>query len=587
MARRRATAVLEDPYAPIIEEYRERLARPAPPIALWRWPPVAIGPTWQRTDDGQHWLLPDLTIGWFVLAWCGRWLQRRRGVPWRFTDEQARWILWWYAVDERGEFAYRDGILQRLKGWGKDPVGACLCLVEAFGPCRFLEFDADGQPVATDCPDAWVQIAAVSIEQTKTTCRLFPGLITAEAKATYGIIVGKEHIYGLGGERFIQAVTSSPATLEGARSTFVLANETQHWTSSNAGHDMAAVIERNTTKSEDGAARTLRITNAYEPSQDSVAQRDREAWEMAQAGTAEDAGVMYDSLEAPPDAPLTAEAAPDVVAAIRGDSTWLNIRRICKSIVDLRNPPSRSRRFWYNQVVAREDAWADLADFDLCPTGTLQLGDEIALFFDGSKSDDATALAGCRISDGLVVTLGLWQKPPGRRGEGWTTPRPAVDDRVDEVFERYQVAAFWADPSHTRDDETTERYWDDTIDGWHRRHGSRIAKELWAVTGRDGAHAVMWDMASPQRTAAFTAAAERAATDIEEHTFLHDGDRRLRIHVRNAVRYSNRYGVSLWKGHRESPRKIDLAVAAVGARMLRRVVLNSPARKRQRSGRVW
>jgi len=66
-----------------------------------------------------------------------------------------------------------------------------------------------------------------------------------------------------------------------------------------------------------------------------------------------------------------------------------------------------------------------------------------------------------------------------------------------------------------------------------------------------------------------------------------DGDGRLRRHAHNARRYPNRYGVSLWKGARGSARKIDLAVCAVGARMVRREVLNSGAKKKQRSGRVW
>jgi hypothetical protein len=37
---------------------------------------------------------------------------------WQFTLEQLRFVLWWYAVDESGEFVYRTGVLQRLKGWG-------------------------------------------------------------------------------------------------------------------------------------------------------------------------------------------------------------------------------------------------------------------------------------------------------------------------------------------------------------------------------------------------------------------------------------------------------------------------------------
>jgi hypothetical protein len=70
------------------------------------------------------------------------------GRPWRYTDEQARFILWWFAIDEHGRFVYRYGMLRRVKGWGKDPVGATLCATEFVGPCRFAGWDADGDPVA-------------------------------------------------------------------------------------------------------------------------------------------------------------------------------------------------------------------------------------------------------------------------------------------------------------------------------------------------------------------------------------------------------------------------------------------------------
>jgi hypothetical protein len=609
VARRRTATTVEDPYTPVIEYYRDLLSRPAPPPETYRWQPSAIGPTWQRTPDG-FWLLPERTLGWSVLGWTGAWLQHRRGVPWRYTLEQARFVLHWFALDDEGDFLYRDGVLQRLKGWGKDPVGATLCAVEAFGPCRFLEWDDDGEPVATDCEDAWVQSAAVSLEQTKNTFRLFPRLFTDEAKKQYDLQIGKEQVYGLGSERLIQAVTSSPTTLEGARATFVLPNETQHWNASNGGHEMARVIQRNATKSADGAARTLRITNAYEPSMDSVGQHDREAWESVQAGLSTDTGLLYDSLEAAPDAPMTPdgiaaalglpkgslpsagqtrEVIGEVIRSVRGDSTWLSVKLIVKFILDTRNSVSTSRRFWFNQVVAAEDAWADPKDWDLCEAGPdvlpLMPGEDIALFLDCSKSDDATALVGCRISDGLRVTFGMWQRPPGPRGKTWTAPRTVVDQRVQAVFEDYSVLGFFADPSHTRDDETQERYWDDLIDRWHRRYSAQL--KIWAVPGKTG-HSVMWDMTSQARVEQFTDAAMRTEGEIGEHTLLHDGDKRMRLHVRHAKRYPNRYGTSLWKGAKESTKKVDLAVSMVGAGMVRRLVLNrTDTVEREDAGRIW
>jgi hypothetical protein len=80
--------------------------------------PVLIGPTWKRGADGKF-ILPAHTLGWTVLGWTAQWLRHDDGTPWRYTPEQARFVLWWYAVDDTGRFVFRDGVLQRLKGWGK------------------------------------------------------------------------------------------------------------------------------------------------------------------------------------------------------------------------------------------------------------------------------------------------------------------------------------------------------------------------------------------------------------------------------------------------------------------------------------
>lgn len=573
MAQALVEAQTGEDHEQVIEWYRERLSEPAVfPWAGTGWEPVRVGPTWQ-TDKGR-WLLPEATIGWDVLGWTGTELQHGRGRPWRWTLEQARFLLHWFAVDERGRWLYQDFILQRLKGWGKDPTGAGLLYVEGLGPCRVAYMDGD-RPVATDNPDAWCQTAATSLEQTKNTMRLMPGMLTPEARSHYRVQIGKELIHADGDQRLIQAVTSSPTTLEGARASFVLKNETQHWDSSNGGHDMAEVIDRNSTKSAEGAARVGAITNAYEPGMDSVGERDRDAYDKAMAGGSLTTGILYDSLEAPPEAPLTAEDAPSVVEAIRGDSVWLSVDRIVRFILDTRNPPSRSRRFWYNQITAAEDAWLSPQEVDAAARDDDDLSGEVVLFFDGSKSDDATALVGCRVNDGHLLMLGVWQKPAGVAGVGWVVDRADVDRKVRGLLDTGQVVGFYADPSHAKDDDVTG-FWDATIDGWHRDYQDRLRH--WAVKSGDGKHSVMWDMASPERSRLFTEAAMRFVEEIDEIT--HDGHPALRQHMKNARRRPNRYGVSMGKEHRESARKIDLAVCAVGARMLRRVVLNNPTKKR-------
>jgi len=633
--------------------------------------PVALGPTWARNPtwqegDGEYgkYVLPEHTLGWQVQAWVegidshGIYApanilsddvdEHGNPLPFRFTAEQLRFVLWMYAIDDRGRFIYRDMVLQRLKGWGKDPLAAVIAAVEFVGPCRFMGWANRDMPelgLRKDDPigkrhgRAWVQIAAVSKDQTKNTMTLFPGLFSPACILEHGIDIGKEVIYAYDGRCRIEAVTSSPKALEGGRPTLVIKNETHHWLDNNNGHEMSDVIDRNAVKAKDGAARTFSITNAYDPGQESVAQQERESWEE-EVDSGWRITTMYDSLEAPKQALLrlpkvwigqnedgsklyrepTEEEVRDyigtMVKRLTGDSWWLDVENIVSAILKPRSKPGQMRRFYYNQVVAAEDAWVHgeavsaaidpMAaayrrenNADQLRAGWALVGPEepIVMFFDGSKSQDSTGLVGCRLSDGYTFTIGVWQQPKGNRGKTWLAPRALVDERVSEAHGRFKIVAFLADPSHALDDDDDTRYWDDMIDDWHRRYHERYL--YWAVRGGQNQHSVMWDMTSPMHQEAFVKAAERfvgeleTENDVEEYapSFKIDGHPALVRHLRNARAYAHPkgYGVSLHKGSRTSTRKIDLAVCAVGARMLRRLVLNKPKEKEEeeRTGYVW
>jgi hypothetical protein len=606
--------------------------------------PNYIGPVWRRDDHGRP-VLPERTLGWQILRWIDDYVGGGGGKPFKPTGEQARFILWWYALDERGRFIYRDGVLQRLKGWGKDPLVAVLSLVEMLGPCRFSHwaerndphnFTKAGEPVGMENEVGWVQVVAVSAEQTKNTMKLLPMMITPQLMRAHGMTkldIGKTFISAYGGSRVIEAVTSSPSTLEGGRPTFTIRNETHHWTESMGGHELAEVIERNATKSAGGQARALSITNAYDPAQDSVAQRQREAWEAEQTGEVISTGMFYDSIEAPEDItmqppeaavawrnPPADKAEADfrtkcivawlstIVLAVRGDAHWLDVESIVMAILRQTTPPHVARRFWFNNIVSAADSWADAMAIEagIDPllrtarkherdTDALRLGwivdpgDPVVAFFDGSKSDDATGLVGCRLSDGYTFTIGVWSKPSGEQGKGWLVPRYDVDARVDEMFERFNVVAFWGDPSHTLDDDST-RYWDTFIDRWHRAYKDRL--QTWAVKSGPGMSSIMWDMTSSQRTAQFTGAAEIVRSELhhKDHEgnyaprFTHDGHPALVAHLRNARENRGPDGVSIRKNNRESAKKIDLAACLIGAHMLRRYVLNEGVEEQQSTG---
>lgn len=619
----------------------------------WDVVPATLGPCWDRNifwkgpRDPEGYILPELTLGWQVIRWIEENLladetdEHEKPLPFQLTSEQARFILWFYAIDEDGRFLYREVVLQRLKGWGKDPLAACISAVEFVGPCRLKGWAnrdmpelglQKGDPVAAPHPRAWIQIAAVSLSQTQNTMTLFRGLFTEACKAEHGIDVGKETIYAYGGQKQIQALTSSPRSLEGNRPTLVIKNETHHWLANNDGIAMAEAIERNATKAKGGAARTLSITNAYEPGENSVARAEREAYDLQKAGLAVETGTLYDTLEAPkaarlrpvfPDEeegaerrgvePIPTEIKDEltkryltrVLEVVRGDAWWLDIPNLVASILNPKNKASVSRRFWFNQVTAAEDVWVRPEAIEAAVSqmakearsrvehdgraqleaGWLVTSDEpIVMFFDGSKSDDSTGLVGCVLSTGYCFTIGVWQKPSGARGRDWLAPRDAVDRRVDEAFARFNIVAFWGDPSHTKDETDDSSYWMGMLDKWMRVYKDRLDPKFWPVKSGLSKHAVNFDMTGPDRQKAFIAAAEQVVdeletiNDVEEFapTFEIDGHPALINHMKNAVRHYHPagWGTTLVKDARDSPRKIDLAVCLVGARMLRRVVLN-------------
>lgn len=620
-------------------------------------PPPAVhhGPTWEPNPlwrpgqpAAQKYVLPERSLGWHILWWISKNLRDDEGGPFKPTAEQSRFILWMYAVDEHGSFTYRDIVLQRIKGWGKDPLAAVIAAVEFVGPSRFSHFAAKdiphegilkGDPIGRRHPRAWVQIAAVSQTQTRNTMQIFAGLFTELCKATHGIDLGKEVIYAYGGQAQIQSVTSNPRTMEGNRPTFVIMNETHHWLEANNGWEMSGVIKRNLRKNKRGGARALAITNAYDPSEFSVAQKRRETWEDQEQGAAIRVGVLYDSLEAHEDALLNLPRLVDeegepleddnayegrirryltsVVLGVRGDAWWLAPEEIVAGILDGETPPGDARRFYYNQVKTSEDAWLDAqaitrATDPLClearrtqPDDPLRAGwiirpeEEIVLFFDGSKSRDHTALVACRVSDGMIFTMGHWAPPPAARGKvkrGWLAPRGEIKRRIKEIFDRFTVVGFFADPSHAQDDDDSAAYWVPMLDDLHREHKDDLL--LWSAKTGNNQHSIIWDMSSPTHQQEFVAAAERfvdemeARNDIEEFvpTFMHDGYPELVKHMAAAKMYPHPkgYGTSLWKGSRVGERKIDLAVAAVGARMVRRMYLNrDPEDTRQFPGQVW
>lgn len=524
------------------------------------------------------------TLGWGVIEHAERYLLQpdgdEAGSPFTFTREQLNFILWFYAVDDRGRFLYRRSVLRRAKGWGKSPFLGALALCELTGPVRFAGFDEDGEPVGMAHHMPWVVIAGVSETQTENTFAAIRAMCEdSDLVDDYGLDVGLTRILTPGGGKIVP-ITASSSSQEGARPTFAIMDETHHWTSSNGGEKLARVVRRNLAKARGGAARAIETTNAHEPGQESVAEQSYLAWRAIVEGRSKKEGILYDSREAPGfvGANLGDEAL--VRAGLRaayGDAYWVDLDRILDEVYDPDTPPEEARRFYLNQIVAAADAWLAPHEYEKNYDETvppLTPGETITLGFDGSLTDDSTALVACRVDDGVPFLLGVWEKPEGPKGAGWEVPKDQVRSLVEHVYATYDVVAHFSDVA----------YWETDVDAWRDTYGEQL---LVKATTR---HAIGWDMRGHQaETVRSVEALHRAYVDGElpwrRHELLIDGrdaSEILKRHVLNARRRPGRWGVNFGKETRESPLKVDALAALMLARMARTRLLADGALKKRR-----
>lgn len=536
-----------------------------------------IGPTWQVRRNGE-WHLPKKTIGWQVIDWMTEYLKAPEGEdddPFMPTFEQVRFLLWWYAVDSRGRYAYRSGVLRRMKGWGKDPLVAAMSFAELCGPVAFAGWDKDGEPIGKNRPTAWIQVAAVSQDQTDNTFSMFPQLATPHLVNTYKLEILKTRVHARGGRR-IEAVTSSPKALEGKRPTFVIMNEIQWWVESNEGTAMYNVINGNVVKKAGVGSRYLAICNAHVPGQDSVGEKMWDAYRQVQSGSAVDTGLLYDALEAPADTPVSEIPPEDVdpegfdlgiqklmegLEVCRGDSHWLDLEAIVASILDTNNAISESRRMFLNQINAAEDAWMTTAQWEsVWRDTTLVAGDEITLGFDGSKSNDYTALVACRVSDGFVQVIRIWNPEDFAFGE---VPKDQVDAVVRWCFSHFKIVGFRADVKEF------ESY----IALWTTDFGKKL--KVKASPGNP----IAFDMRGQTKKFAFDC--EKFLDAVQEGALCHNGDKALSVHILNAHRHPTTFdAISIRKASKDSTRKIDAAVAAILAFGVRQEYLMTKGNRR-------
>jgi hypothetical protein len=541
------------------------------------------------------------TLGNAVIDWCEYYLQvvdgPAVGEPLRFTDEQIRFILKLYEVDPGFEGGAVDGrtisngrlirraVLSRPKGWGKSPIVAALCIVEALGPVVMDGWDAEGQPVGrpwwTTGIKPKVQIVAVSEDQTANTWEPCLDMVRSSDALLddYDVTPMETAILVPSGK--IEAATSAGLSREGFRPVFTAMDQTESWTESNGGWKLARTIRRNIAKVNGCSVET---PNAFLPGEESVAEASWKAFEAQREGRSRSKGLLYDHREAPPETdPQELDSLRAGLQVSYGDSAndnggWVNLDRIIAEYWDADTDPQDARRYFLNQLTHASDSWVSQIEWSRIkatylaegeqfnPAEPLKVrplrpGDAITIGFDGSMGRvqgkaDATALIGCRINDGHLFTLGVWEGD--MRDRTWTPPVAEVDATVDEAFRRYKVGAFYADPSG----------WVEHVAAWEKDHGRKLrvkctlANPMMAWPKGKGVNVVEY---VERLRHAIVVSGQRTPEGVLKPEVTHDGSLPLTRHVLNARMRPASRGYLIYKAYPESPQKIDAAYAAIMA----------------------
>lgn len=482
---------------------------------------------------------PFPTLGWQVLMWAYEHLPAPDDdeLPFKATDEQARLLLEWFRVDpESGDFVHRRGASRRSKGWGKSPVEAVKALAELCGPVRFDGWDARGEPVGRPWgtqgdPPPWVQIAAVSEDQTENTYEALYSMLAAnggKAAAELGIDEGRTRLILRERRGKLDPVTAAAGSREGQRVTYAIMDETHLWTPRNGGVKLARTLRRNVAKM---GGRSYETTNAFVPGEESVAEGTHEAWAAGKPG------ILYDQVEAPPVDPDDDDATlKQALKVAYGDAVWVNLDRLVQEIRDQDTPWVEAGRFYFNWILRGLNKAVDPAQWrTLVDTSEVPAGTPIGVGFDGSETDDHTVMVGTVYGTNHQFVLGHWD-PATYRGDEW---RLEVHERVAEVFDRFRVGRMLCDVAKWRTD----------IETWGRRHGDDVV------------------LGYPQTDQRMGPATERWLDAIQHGDMTWDGMDVFSQHVVAAHmklterKVQGRHWPILTKG--PDRRKIDLAVAAV------------------------
>lgn len=205
-----------------------------------------------------------------------------------------------------------------------------------------------------------------------------------------------------------------------------------------------------------------------------------------------------------------------------------------------RTPEAEFRTKRCNQWVSSQTSWLPAGAWEACEEKfEVSPDDEIVLGFDGSFSGDASVIVGAVVPNDdepvKVFLVKAWEKDPNIHDDDWRVDIAEVEQTVLDFCQAHpKVREVACDPFR-----------------WQRSMQALEEK---------GVPIVEWPSTSARR---MVPACAKVFDAVTEHRLIHNGDPLLARHLSNAVTKIDNLGPRIVKDSRNSPRKIDGAVAMV------------------------
>lgn len=507
--------------------------------------------------EGQKCSLGYQVIDWLETYAChGPGDVQGEPLDFRNDPDFEAFVIDAYELDPTtGRRKREKGVISAPKGRAKSELAGLIGVAEALGPVRCDGWDADGQPVGRPVRSPFIRALATEEKQSGNTFQNIAFVMGEWGHDTHPEVYGG--VKGIGDYRSAmniylpdggecRASSSGSASKDGGKETFVVPDEIHLYTLPEL-RSMYATVMRNLPKRKSAEPWALLTTTACKLGEQSV-------WEvlegMYQRGELGPEWLVYHReakgrIDIDDDERTLRQLRQVYGAAMHPVTGWMDPERTLRTMRDPNEcrDEAEAARYFLNRSMPGDDAWVSKRAVEDAQVGEpaksetvedvlaqVSATDAIAIGFDGSLNDDSTVIRGCRMSDGLRFTIGMWEKPEGVAGVGWEVPRREVMARLRWALRTYTVSRAYCDPHEWRSD----------IDALADEFGEKVV--------------IPWPTS---RDTAMANALDRLRVDILTGVTHQTRDAAVLAHYGNAYKRAKGSLVLVRKEYPNSPRKID------------------------------